>query len=55
MPFRLKQCPKSQKNMNSCPLGLLLTSNHHTENIIFNAIVRMQGKEKLKGDKSIST
>lgn len=46
---------KNEATFNTLKTFTNLTSNHHTENIIFNAIVRMQAKEKLEGEKSISS
>ena len=46
---------KEEATFNTLKTFTNLTSNHHTENIIFNAIVRMQAKEKLEGEKVISS
>ena len=40
---------KEEATFNTLKIFTKLTSNHHTENIIFNAVVRMQAKEKLEG------
>ena len=52
---RSKNTKKEEATFNTLKTFTNLTSNHHTENIIFNAIVRMQAKEKLEGEKSISS
>ena len=44
-----------EANFNTLKTFTNLTSNHQTENIIFNTIARMQVKEKLEEEKVISS
>ena len=46
---------KEEATFNTLKIFTNITSNHHTENIIFNAIVRSQAKEKFEGEKVISS
>ena len=45
--FKLQYTAKDEDTFTTLKKFTNFTFNHHTENIIFNAVVRMQGKEKL--------
>ena len=55
MSGRTSNTEKEESTFNSNKIFTNLVSNHHSENIIVNALVRMQAKEKLDEGKAESS